>query len=291
MATQAIPWERERLPAWLRQPLSRTASGRHVEETLRRERLHTICEEARCPNRNHCYARGTATFLILGDRCTRACRFCSVKGGPPRPVDADEPARVARAAVALGLRHVVITSVNRDDLPDQGCGQFAECIARIRAAAPDVRVEVLIPDFRGIAADIDRVLDARPDILNHNMETVERLYRRARPGARYRRSLELLARARARGGIWVKSGVMLGLGEEESEVAMLLGDLRDHGCQIVTLGQYLAPSPEHLPVVEFVPPETFEEWERRGRALGFDMVFAGPFVRSSFMADAQVPPS
>ncbi|MCI0652092.1 MAG: lipoyl synthase [Planctomycetes bacterium] len=290
MATRAIRWRRERLPDWLKQPLSRTASGSAVDGILRGQRLHTICEEARCPNRNHCYSRGTATFLILGDRCTRSCRFCSVKGGPPLPPDPGEPERLLEAVIAMGLRHVVITSVNRDDLPDQGCGQFVRCIESIRAALPEVRIEVLIPDFRGIHEDMDRVFHAAPDILNHNIETVPRLYRRVRPGARYERSLALLARARkAKPRMWVKSGLMLGLGEAESEVDRLLLDLHAHGVQIVTIGQYLPPSPEHLPVEEYVHPDRYVEWEARGRAIGFDMVFAGPFVRSSYMADAQVP--
>jgi lipoic acid synthetase len=285
----AATWRRERLPEWLRLPLDRTAASRRVSEILRDRRLHTICEEARCPNRNHCYSRGTATFLILGDRCTRSCPFCSVAGGPPLPPDAEEPERLIDAVVALGLRHVVITSVNRDDLPDQGSGQFVRCIEGLRARLPDLTIEVLIPDFRGIEGDIDRVLAARPHILNHNLETVPRLYRRVRPGARYERSLELLARTRARGGMWVKSGVMVGLGESADELDGTMQDLHAHGCQILTVGQYLAPSPESLPVVEYVPPARFEEIERRGREIGFDHVFAGPFVRSSYLADTQVP--
>ncbi|MFQ5653799.1 MAG: lipoyl synthase [Planctomycetota bacterium] len=284
-------WRRERLPSWLRRTLSRTASGGRVAAVLREGGLLTICEEARCPNRNHCYSRGTATFLILGDRCTRACPFCSVEGGPPLPPDRSEPERVVGAVLRMDLQHVVITSVNRDDLADQGSGHFAACIEGLRRAAPEVRVEVLIPDFRGREADIDRVLDARPDILNHNLETVPRLYRRARPGARYERSLELLARARERvRGMWVKSGLMVGLGETAAEVEALLGELRAHGVQIVTIGQYLAPAADSLPVAEYVRPGRFRAYERRAREIGFEMVFAGPFVRSSYMADAQVPP-
>jgi len=260
-----------------------------VSAILRDRRLHTICEEARCPNRNHCYSRGTATFLILGDRCTRSCPFCSVAGGPPLPPDPDEPARLVDAVVALGLRHVVVTSVNRDDLADQGSGHFVACIEGLRARLPDLTIEVLIPDFRGRAEDIDRVIDAGPDILNHNLETVPRLYRRVRPGARYDRSLELLARARDRGGAWVKSGVMVGLGESPAELDETMRDLFASGCEILTVGQYLAPTPESLPVVEYVPPARFEEIERRGREIGFAHVFAGPFVRSSYLADTQVP--
>ncbi len=284
------PWRRERLPEWLRLPLERSAASRRVSAILRDRDLHTICEEARCPNRNHCYSRGTATFLILGDRCTRSCPFCSVAGGPVLPPDPDEPARVIDAVVALQLRHVVITSVNRDDLPDQGSGHFVACIEGLRVRLPQLTIEVLIPDFRGREADIDRVIDARPDILNHNIETVPRLYRRARPGARYERSLELLARARRRAPEnWVKSGLMVGLGEQAEEIEQTMVDLHRHGCQMLTVGQYLAPSAESLPVVEYVPPERFTEIERRGLEIGFDRVFAGPFVRSSYLADMQMP--
>ena len=283
------PWRRERLPEWLRLPLDRSAASRRVSAILRDRKLHTICEEARCPNRNHCYSRGTATFLSLGDRCTRSCPFCSVAGGPPLPPDAEEPARLIDAVVALGLRHVVITSVNRDDLPDQGSGHFVACIAGLRERLPELTIEVLIPDFRGRAAEIDRVLAARPDILNHNLETVPRLDRTVRPGARYERSLDLLERARSRGGMWVKSGVMVGLGESPEELDRTMLDLHERGCQILTVGQYLAPTPESLPVVEYVPPARFAEIEGRGREIGFDHVFAGPFVRSSYLADTQVP--
>ncbi|HIA27303.1 MAG TPA: lipoyl synthase [Planctomycetes bacterium] len=275
----------------MRQPLSRTASSRRVQSLLRGGGLNTICEEARCPNRNHCYSRGTATFLILGDVCTRSCPFCSVAGGIPLPPDPEEPRKLIEATVALGLRHVVITSVNRDDLADQGSGHFVECIEGLRAEIDGICVELLIPDFRGRQEDIDRVLDARPDILNHNIETVPSLYRKVRPGARYQRSLDLLERAREKAaeGNWVKSGLMLGLGETESEVDDLLVDLQRHGVQIITIGQYLQPTPESLPVYEYVEPERFERWQERGMEMGFDLVFAGPFVRSSYMADAQVP--
>lgn len=283
-------WRRERLPEWLRKPLEPSAASRRVSRILRDRELHTICEEARCPNRNHCYTRGTATFLILGDRCTRSCPFCSVAGGPALPPDPAEPARVVDAIVALELKHVVITSVNRDDLPDQGSGHFVECIEGLRERLPEVVVEVLIPDFRGRTDDMDRVFAARPNILNHNLETVPRLYTRARPGARYQRSLDLLARAREAGdGMWVKSGVMVGLGETADELDRTMQDLHDHGCQILTVGQYLAPSADSLPVVEYVHPDRFAEIEARGREIGFDMVFSGPFVRSSYMADEQVP--
>ncbi|MGA1534907.1 MAG: lipoyl synthase [Planctomycetota bacterium] len=283
-------WKRERLPEWLRMPLERSAASRKVSSILREQKLNTICEEARCPNRNHCYTRGTATFLILGDKCTRSCPFCSVSGGPALPPDPEEPGRVIEAVVAMGLRHVVVTSVNRDDLPDQGSGHFVEVIEGLRARLPELTIEVLIPDFRGRTDDMDRVFDAAPHILNHNLETVPRLYRRARPGARYERSLELLQRARERQpDMWVKSGVMVGLGETPEELDSTMLDLHRHGCQMLTVGQYLAPSPESLPVVEYVHPDRFAEIERRGLEIGFDRVFSGPFVRSSYMADVQVP--
>ena len=283
------PWTRERLPEWLRMPLERNAAAKKVSKILRDRDLNTICEEARCPNRNHCYSRGTATFLILGDKCTRSCPFCSVAGGPVLPPDPDEPARVIDAVVALGLKHVVITSVNRDDLPDQGSGHFVSVITGLRELLPELTIEVLIPDFRGRSVDMDRVFEAAPHILNHNLETVPRLYVKARPGARYQRSLDLLARAREReGSMWVKSGVMVGLGETAAELDQTMQDLHAHGCQMLTVGQYLAPSPESLPVIEYVTPERFAEIERRGLEIGFDRVFSGPFVRSSYMADLQV---
>ena len=284
------PWKRERLPEWLRMPLERSAASKKVSKILRDRELNTICEEARCPNRNHCYSRGTATFLILGDKCTRACPFCSVSGGPALPPDADEPERVIDAVVALELKHVVITSVNRDDLPDQGSGHFVAVIEGLRARLPDLTIEVLIPDFRGRHADMDRVFAAQPHILNHNLETVPRLYVKARPGAKYQRSLDLLARAREwEGSMWVKSGVMVGLGETPDELDQTMQDLHAHGCQMLTVGQYLAPTPDSLPVIEYVTPERFVEIEQRGLEIGFDRVFSGPFVRSSYMADVQVP--
>lgn len=289
-------WNRQRLPQWLRMPLSRSARGQSTATTLQNRSLHTICEEARCPNRNHCWSRGTATFLVLGDRCTRSCPFCSVKGGPPSAPDPLEPVRVAEAAVELGLKHVVVTSVNRDDLPDQGSGHFVRCIEEIRQHIPAVKVEVLTPDFRGCPEPIDRVIAARPDIFNHNIETVPSLYLKTRPGARYQRSLDLLARVAAAGEpddhnhrMWVKSGLMLGLGETDQEIAALLQDLYDCGVRIVTIGQYLQPDPESLAVEKYVHPDKFDDWRRVGEEIGFPMVFSGPFVRSSYMADAQVP--
>jgi lipoic acid synthetase len=288
-------WQRQRLPEWLRMPLSKGARSRDTAASLENRSLHTICEEARCPNRNHCWSRGTATFLVMGEKCTRSCPFCSVAGGVPGALDPEEPRKVAEAAKELGLRHVVVTSVNRDDLADQGSQHFVECIEELRREIDGVKVEVLTPDFRGDSAAIDRIIEARPDVFNHNIETVPSLYRKVRPGARYERSLELLGRVAAReeasgqARMWPKSGLMLGLGETADEVRSLLEDLRRVGVQIITIGQYLQPEPGSLPVEEYIHPDRFEEWREFGESLGFPMVFSGPFVRSSYMADAQVP--
>ncbi len=249
-------------------------------------RLNTVCQSAHCPNECECFASGTATFMILGDTCTRSCRFCAVDQGTPPPPDPDEPRRVAAAAARLGLRHVVVTSVTRDDLADGGSGHFAATIAAIRAGC-QATVEVLIPDFRGSADSLRRVLAARPDVCNHNVETVPRLYPLVRPQAVYERSLELLCRVADYGhGILPKSGLMVGLGETHDEVAAVMRDLRAAGCEALTIGQYLRPSPEHLPVERFVPPEEFEAYHEEAEALGFSAVAAGPFVRSSYHAEA-----
>lgn len=288
-------WQRKRLPEWLRMPLSKGARSRDTADSLESRSLNTICEEARCPNRNHCWSRGTATFLVMGEKCTRSCPFCSVAGGVPGALDPEEPRKVAEAAQELGLRHVVVTSVNRDDLADQGSQHFVECIAELRKQIEGVKVEVLTPDFRGDSNAIDRIIEARPDVFNHNIETVPSLYKRVRPGARYERSLELLGRVAARENetgqnrMWPKSGLMLGLGETEDEVKSLLEDLYRVGVKIITIGQYLQPEPGSLPVEEYIHPDRFEEWREFGESLGFPMVFSGPFVRSSYMADAQVP--
>ncbi|MBA4685124.1 MAG: lipoyl synthase [Planctomycetes bacterium] len=288
-------WQRKRLPEWLRMPLSKGARSRDTADSLESRSLNTICEEARCPNRNHCWSRGTATFLVMGEKCTRSCPFCSVAGGVPGALDPEEPRKVAEAAQELGLRHVVVTSVNRDDLADQGSQHFVECIAELRKQIEGVKVEVLTPDFRGDSDAIDRIIEARPDVFNHNIETVPSLYKRVRPGARYERSLELLGRVAARENetgqnrMWPKSGLMLGLGETEDEVKSLLEDLHRVGVKIITIGQYLQPEPGSLPVEEYIHPDRFEEWREFGESLGFPMVFSGPFVRSSYMADAQVP--
>jgi lipoic acid synthetase len=258
-----------------------------MRRMLRLRGLHSVCEEARCPNLNHCFTRGTVTFMLLGDVCTRACRFCDVATGRPAAVDPREPARVAGAVSELALRHVVLTSVNRDDLPDQGSGQFVRTISAIRTRSPRTSIEVLTPDFRGSAREIERVADARPEVYNHNVETVPRLYRRVRPGAEYARSLELLERVkRRRPEVWTKSGVMLGLGETCDEVLAVLADLRRHRVDAVTLGQYLRPSLRHLPVERYLEPNEFVALRGEAESLGFAHVASGPLVRSSFDADA-----
>ena len=241
--------------------------------------------EACCPNLGECYSRGTATFLILGDRCTRNCSFCAISHGVPLPLDPNEPTRVAEAVEKLGLRYVVITSVARDDLPDGGSGVFSQTIRMIRRRTPGAMVEVLIPDFQGNREALKTVMEGRPDVLNHNIETVLRLYPTVRPGAVYQRSMELLRQARNLDpSIPTKSGFMLGLGETSEEVRQVMRDLLEAGCRILTLGQYLQPSQNHLPVERFIPPEEFEEWKQTGLAMGFAEVASGPFVRSSYHA-------
>lgn len=278
---------RPRLPEWLRLKLPTTASFARTRALLDELRLHTVCESARCPNHWECWSRGTATFMIGGDRCTRACRFCAVDTAKPLPLDPDEPQRVAEAARRMRLRHVVITAVARDDLPDGGAEHFRQTIEAVRALNPGVVIEVLTPDFNARPEALDRVLAARPHIFNHNLETVRRLTPHVRHRATYERSLAVLALARARGpaGLYTKSGLMLGLGERAEEVDAALRDLRAVGCDLLTLGQYLQPTPRHLPVVEFLPPARFAEYGRRARALGFVHVASGPLVRSSYHAD------
>jgi lipoyl synthase len=282
---QEEPGRRIRKPAWLKR---RLPSGPVYGETrglLEAFHLHTVCQEAQCPNRFECFSKKTATFLIMGPKCTRNCRFCSVDSGPDGPPDPEEPVRVARAARDMGLRYVVVTSVTRDDLPDGGAHLFAETIREIRSRIDQVLVEVLIPDFKGDARSLVTVLDAEPDVLNHNIETVPRLYERVRPEADYRRSLTLLARARKNSAsVPVKSGIMLGLGEKPAEIRETLQDIYDSGCRIMTIGQYLQPSRHHLPVDRFVRPEEFESWRKAALHLGFGQVFSGPFVRSSYKA-------
>jgi lipoic acid synthetase len=274
-----------RFPPWLRK---RVPAGDAIEEVrgmLRDLRLATVCQSARCPNLCECFARRTATFMILGHTCTRECRFCAVGHGPVEPPDADEPERLAEAAARLKLGHVVVTSVTRDDLPDGGAGHFALTIAALRARLPGCRIEVLTPDFRGDRAAIARVVAAAPDVYNHNIETVPRLYPQVRPQADYRQSLELLRHVKELApGMTTKSGIMVGLGESADEVAQALRDLREHNCDMLTIGQYLAPTPKHAPIVEFVTPEAFAGYETLAKSLGFAGVASGPFVRSSYHA-------
>ncbi len=277
-----------RKPAWLKVRAPGGPNYLRLKALLRQQDLHTVCEEARCPNIGECWEERTATFLILGDVCTRRCGFCAVAHGRPTWEDWEEPDRVGRAVAGLGLAHVVVTSVNRDDLADGGAGIFARTIRAIRREAPGCRVEVLIPDFQGSAAALETVLEARPDVLSHNIETVPRLYRQVRPGSRYERSLELFERAcRHPTSPVTKSGMMLGLGERREEVAATMADLRAVGVQLLTLGQYLRPSARHLPVARYVPPEEFQALARLGEALGFRHVEAGPLVRSSYHAGRQ----
>jgi lipoyl synthase len=274
-----------RLPRWLKRPLPRGNSNSFTSQLLNELRLETVCENARCPNRAECYSRKTATFMILGNVCTRPCGFCAVPRGKPLNLEDDEPDRVAEAAARLGLRHVVITSVTRDDLPDGGANHFFRTVQAVRARTGAV-VEVLTPDFLGNNAAIHRVLDARPEVYNHNLETVPRLYSRVRRNAQYRRSLELLEYVkRHEPEIETKSGIMLGLGESIDEVMELFAHLREVRCDMLTVGQYLQPSPSHLPVERYVTPEEFDTIGRLARQLGFSRVASGPFVRSSYHAE------
>lgn len=272
-------------PPWLTLPVPEAAALDRMKALLDQGRLHTVCESADCPNIGECFGNKTCTFMILGSRCTRNCRFCAVTHGCPEAVDPDEPQLLAAAARQLGLQHVVITSVTRDDLADGGAGQFAAAIGAVRAQLPQAAVEVLIPDFKGSLRALQTVLQATPNILNHNLETVPRLYPVVRPQAVYSRSLALLNRAsRAGNGIVSKSGLMLGLGEEIAEVVAVMQDLYDCGCKMLTLGQYLSPSPAHLPVEEYIPPAVFAELARTAQTIGFWQVSAGPMVRSSYHA-------
>jgi len=275
-------------PAWLRVRAPGGPNYMRLKALMRAQNLHTVCEEARCPNIGECWEARTATFMILGDVCTRRCGFCAVAHGRPTWEDWGEPDRVGRTVAEMGLAHVVVTSVNRDDLADGGAEIFARTIGAIRREAPGCRVEVLIPDFQGSPSALETVLRARPDVLNHNIETVARLYREVRPGSRYERSLELFARARRHPTDPVrKSGMMLGLGESLDEVRATMGDLARAGVQLLTLGQYLRPSARHLPIARYVAPEEFRVVAEEGRALGFRHVEAGPLVRSSYHAKRQ----
>ncbi|MDS4022083.1 MAG: lipoyl synthase [Candidatus Competibacter sp.] len=283
------PRQRPRKPAWIRAPFPGTPEVRRLKQILRDNHLHTVCEEASCPNLGECFGHGTATFMIMGDICTRRCPFCDVGHGRPNPLDPDEPENLARTVAAMGLRYVVITSVDRDDLRDGGAAHFADCIRATRAARPGIVVEILTPDFRGrMDVALDILEREPPDVFNHNLETVPRLYRQVRPGADYACSLTLLQRFKARHpAIPTKSGLMLGLGETLAEIREVMRDLRAHGANMLTLGQYLQPSAHHLPVERYAPPEEFDRLREFGEALGFTHVASAPLVRSSYHADLQ----
>jgi lipoic acid synthetase len=284
-----VPKPRLRLPPWIRAHTHGAAEVARVKGLLRQAKLHTVCEEASCPNLGECFAHGTATFMILGDLCTRRCPFCDVGHGKPLPPDADEPRNLAETVAALALKYVVITSVDRDDLKDGGAAHFAACITALRKSSPATRIEILTPDFRGrVTTALDLLAATPPDVMNHNLETVPRLYKACRPGADYAHSLELLRDFKARvPGVPTKSGIMLGLGETDEEALQVMRDLRAHGVDMLTVGQYLQPSAHHLPVERFVPPEQFSEYERLGLEMGFTHVASGPMVRSSYHADQQ----
>ena len=278
----------QRLPEWMRRPIATDQNYPDVSRLLSKLQLNTVCSSAKCPNRHECWNRGTATVMILGDVCTRNCRFCNVKTGRPAPVDFDEPARVAEAAKMLNLRHVVITSVTRDDLADGGASVFAATIRAVKNEMPGVSVEVLTPDF---FEHLDIVLDAAPDVFNHNLETVRRMQKEIRPQAGYEKSLATLRKAAARGGCYVKSGLMLGLGETDDEVFECFHDLHNAGVELLTLGQYLAPTREHHPVDRYISPVRFDELAEIARKTGFKGVAAGPLVRSSYRADELITKS
>jgi lipoic acid synthetase len=278
-----------RLPEWLTVKAPKKGAYEEVAGYLKSLGLHTVCQSASCPNIGECFSKKTATFMILGDSCTRNCGFCGVSHCGPTPVDPDEPEKVAQASLNMGLKYIVVTSVTRDDLPDGGAGQFAQTIRRISKAIPDARVEVLIPDFQGDRAALQTVLEARPFVLNHNVETAPRLYPIARSAADYGRSLRLIETAKEISpSIYTKSGLMVGLGETREEVIGVLKDLRAAGCDIVTIGQYLRPGRGNLPVAEYIAPSRFEEYKSIGNGMGFTFVASGPFVRSSYHA-AEVP--
>jgi len=280
-----------RHPDWLKVRAPGGAGFAETSATVRELGLHTVCQEARCPNVGECWGHRTATFMLLGDVCTRNCGFCAVAHGRPRTVDADEPRRVAEGVARLGLRHVVVTSVDRDDLPDGGAAHFAATARAIKAMLPGCRIEVLVPDFKGRSASVVEVAQAPIDVFNHNLETVPRLYPRVRAGARYGRSLDVLREAKAtRAGFLTKAGLMLGLGEQETELMRVFEALRAVGCDVLTLGQYLRPSVEHLPVERYVHPDEFAALRERALGFGFRHVEAGPLVRSSYHAWTHVPP-
>ena len=274
-----------RLPEWLRKNQNAGDHVHKIKKDLRRSGLHTVCEEARCPNQGECFSRGTATFMIMGNVCTRKCGFCAVKSGDPKPLDMLEPERVASQISEMNLRHAVITSVTRDDLKDGGAAHFATTIKETRKLCHETTIEVLTPDFEGRTADIRTVCDARPDVLNHNVETVERLTPNVRNRASYRRSLEVLNFAKKESKGLIKSGLMVGLGEKEEDVIQTIKELKDAGCDIVTIGQYLRPALKALPVAEYAHPDQFKKYELIGTQIGIKHMFCGPLVRSSYMAE------
>jgi len=281
--------ERLRKPQWIRVKSGSGQGYNDVKRLLREHNLHTVCEEASCPNIGECFGKGTASFMILGDVCTRRCPFCDVAHGKPQPPDASEPGQLAQSIALLKLKYVVITSVDRDDLRDGGAAHFADCLAAIRASSPATRLETLVPDFRGrLDVALDAMSACLPDVLNHNLETVPRLYQLARPGADYAHSLRLLREFKARfPQVMTKSGLMLGLGETDDEVLQVMCDLRAHDVEMLTLGQYLQPSDGHLPVLRYVPPETFRRFEDAAKDMGFSHAACAPMVRSSYFADEQ----
>jgi len=280
----AIEQRQPRKPSWIKIQIPGGTEYADVRRRVDQHKLHTVCESAKCPNLGECWARGTATFMILGDICTRSCGFCAVKTGRPNEIDLDEPARVAEAVVLMGLKYVVITSVARDELTDGGASVWAATIRAVRQRVPECKIETLIPDFKGSEKNLHSVLDAKPDVLNHNMESVPRLYREVRPQAKYERSLEVLERAKQRGFI-TKSSLMLGIGEEAYELEQVLQDLRGVDVDILTLGQYLQPTPSHLPVARYLTPDEFSEWKTSAIEMGFKAVVASPLTRSSYHAD------
>jgi lipoic acid synthetase len=287
--TPQSPGELLRKPSWIRVRSSNSQEFYEVKRILREQKLHTVCEEASCPNIGECFGKGTATFMILGDLCTRRCPFCDVAHGKPRPPDPQEPLHLAQSIAAMRLKYVVITSVDRDDLRDGGAQHFVDCIREVRAHSPRTKIEILVPDFRGrLDVALEKLFDCPPDVLNHNLETVPRLYRQCRPGADYAHSLKLLKDFKARfPDIPTKSGLMLGLGETDDEILEVMRNLREHDVEMLTIGQYLQPSTGHLPVLRYVTPEGFKEFERAAREMGFSNAACGPMVRSSYHADQQ----
>ncbi len=284
-----VPQPAMRKPEWIRMKVPDSARFREIKQILRDNNLHTVCEEASCPNIGECFSGGTATFMILGDVCTRRCPFCDVAHGKPQPPDAEEPQKMARTIAAMRLKYVVITSVDRDDLRDGGARHFIDCIRAAREHSPHLKIEVLVPDFRGrLDTALQILAEAPPDVMNHNLETVPRLYKQARPGADYAHSLKLLADFKVRfPHIPTKSGLMLGLGETDEEILDVMRDLRAHHVEMLTLGQYLQPSEHHLPVLRFVTPDRFQWFEQRALDMGFTQAACGPMVRSSYHADQQ----